>query len=124
MALHPDAGTGQVGRADIGGLQVEDDDLEVNAGAQGTLQTGKQDRVVVKVLPEVRAGLFGVNQPYFLAFLDQVGQQAQERPFLHIEVLDVGRANPERLFHLRHPGNHFLEVGNVCDILGHGNQRV
>ena len=31
-ALHPDAETGEVRRADIGGLQVEDENLEINAG--------------------------------------------------------------------------------------------
>ena len=32
-ALHADAGTGEVCRADVGGLQVEDDDLEMNPRA-------------------------------------------------------------------------------------------
>ena len=49
---------------------IENDNLEVNAGAQGTLQTGKQYRVVVKVLPKVRAGFLGVNQTDFLALLN------------------------------------------------------
>lgn len=48
---------------------------------------------MVKVLPEVRSGFLGVNQTNFLALLNQVGQQSQERPFLHIEVLDVAGFN-------------------------------
>jgi len=74
---------------------------------------------MIKVLPEVRSWLLSVNQTDFLALLNEIGKQSQKRPFLHIEVLDVGRANPERPFHLRHPGNHFLEVGFICDVLGH-----
>ena len=102
---------------------IENDNLEVNAGAQGTLQTGKQYRVVVKVLPEVRSWLFGMNQAHFPALFDQVRQDPQKWPFFDVEVLDVGRADPKRALHFRHPGNHFLEVSFVCDVLGHGNQR-
>lgn len=32
-ALHANAGAGKVGGADVGSLQVEDDDLKVNTGA-------------------------------------------------------------------------------------------
>ena len=122
-ALLADAGTSEVGRSDVGSLQVEDDDLEMNARTQCSFQAGKQYRVMVKVFPEVRSRLLGMNQTNLLAFLDEIGQQAQERPLLHIEVFDIGRANPERPFHLGHPGNHLLEVCFVCDVLGHGNQR-
>ena len=93
-ALHAKARAGEVGRTDVGGLEVEDDDLEVDTRAKDTLQTREEDRVAVEVLPEVRPWFLGMDEADFLAFLYQVGQNAEERSFFHIEVLDVGRAYP------------------------------
>ena len=48
-----------------------------------------------EIFPEIRTRFLGVNQTNLLALLNQVGQQSQERPFLHIEVLDVGHASKQ-----------------------------
>lgn len=119
-AFHADAGAGEIGRADVRGLEVEDDDLEVHAGAEGPLQAGEEHRIAVEVLPEVRTGFLRMDQPYLLALADQVGQDAQEGPLVHVEVLDIGRADPERPLHLGHPPDHFLEVHFVGNVLNHG----
>ena len=59
-----------VGISNVGGLEVEDNDLEMNARTQCSLQAGKQYRVMVKVFPKVRAWLLGMDQPNLLALLD------------------------------------------------------
>lgn len=118
-ALHAKACAGEVGGTDISGLEVEDDDLEMDTRAKDTLQARKEDRVAVEVFPEVRPRLLGMDEAHFLAFLYQVGQNAEERSFFHIEVLDVGRAYPEGAFHLGGSLDYFLEVSFVCDVLSH-----
>ena len=112
-ALHSYPSSSQIGRTDIGSLTIKDDYLEVDTRTKGTLQAGKEDRVVVKVFPEVRPRFLGVNQANLLALLDQVGQDSQERTVFIIEVLDISRSDPKRTFHLGHPGNHLLEMGFV-----------
>ena len=113
VALHSYPGTRQIGRTDIGSLAIKDDYLEVDTWTKGTLQAGKEDRVVVEILPEVRPRLLGVNQANLLALLDQVGQDSQERTVFHIEVLDIGRTYPKRTFHLWDPADNLLEMGFV-----------
>ena len=71
-ALHPEASTGKVGRSDIGHLEIEDDYLEVDTGAENALQTGEEDRIAVEVLAEVRPRLLGVDEAHLPA-LRRVG---------------------------------------------------
>lgn len=94
-ALHTNPCPRQIGRTDIGSLAIKDDYLEVDTRTKGTLQAGKEDRVVVEILPEVRPRLLGVNQANLLALLDQVCQDSQERSVFNIEVLDIGRPYPK-----------------------------
>ena len=68
--LHSYASAGQVGRSDICCLQVEDDNLEMHARTQGSFQSGQEHWLLVEILPEVRSGLFGVNQTDLLTFFD------------------------------------------------------
>ena len=118
-ALHADSGTGQIGRADVRRLQIEDDDLEMDTRTQRPLQSGEQHRIAVEILPEIRPRLLGMDQPHLPALLDQVRDQPQERPLVNIQILDVGRPDPQRAPHLRHPRNHLPEMGFVCDVLRH-----
>ena len=117
--LHTYAGTGKIGAADVRQLAVEDNYLEMHAGTQGTLKAREEDRIVVKVLTEVGAGLLGVNEAHFPTLLDKIGQHAQEGTVFHVQILDVSRAYPKGALHLRHFLNNFLEVGFVCDVLRH-----
>lgn len=98
---------------------VEDEHLEVNAGAEGTLQAREEGGVAVKVFAEVRPRFFGVDEAYFLAFFDEIGQEAQEGTVFDVEVLDVGRANPKGVFHFGDKGEDFLKMGFVGDVVGH-----
>lgn len=66
-ALHAEACASEVGGADVGGLEVEDDDLEVDARAEDTFQSCEKDRIAVEVLPEVGAWLFGMDKAHFPA---------------------------------------------------------
>ena len=120
-ALHAEACAGEVGGTDISGLEVEDDDLEVDARAEDTLQTRKEDRVAVEVLAEVRPRLLGMDEAHFRAFLDEVGDDAKERAFFHVKVLDIRRANPEGAFNLGGSLDYFLEMGFICNIVRHSN---
>lgn len=116
-AFHPDAGAGQVGRTEVGDLGVEDDDLEMNTGTKHTLKPGKKDRIPVEILTEVGPRFLGVDKTNFAALRDQIGQQTQERPVADIEVLDVGRTDPQGALDQGNPGKNLLEVGFVRDIL-------
>ena len=117
--LHPDTGPGQVGGAEVGDLGVEDEDLEMHAGAEHAFQPGEKDRIPVEILTEVGPRFLGVDKTNFAALRDQIGQQTQERPVADIEVLDVGRTDPQGALDLGNPGKDLLEVGFVRDILCH-----
>ena len=121
--LHTKSCAGEIGRTDVGGLEVEDDDLEVDTRAKDTLQAGEKDRVTVEIFAEVGPRLLGMDEADFLAFLYKVSNDAKERTFFHVEILDVGRAYPEGAFHLRGSLNDFLEMGFVCDVLRHNMRR-
>ena len=94
--LHADAGAREIGRADVRYGPVEDEQLEMDAGAQRPLQPREEHGVAVELLAEVRTRLLRVDQADLPAFGDQVGDEAQEGPVADIQVLDVGRADPQR----------------------------
>ena len=94
-AFHSYAGSCKVCRSDIGNLGVEDNDLEVNTWAEGSLQTGKKNRILVEVLPEIGSWFLCMNQPDLFPFLDEVGEDTQERSIFHIEILDIRRPYPD-----------------------------
>ena len=91
----------------------------MHAGAKHPLQTGKQYRIVVEILPEIGPGFLCVNQANLPALADQVSQYAQERPLADIKVFYIGGPHPEVFLHVGNAGNDLLEVGFVCNVLGH-----
>ena len=64
-AFHSYSGSGQVGGADIGCLEIEDYDFEMDSWAEHPLQACFQYRIEVKILPEGLTRFFGMNQPDF-----------------------------------------------------------
>ncbi len=92
--FHANSGTGKVGRADVRHFTVEDNQFEMYPRTQRSLQSGKEDRIPVEILPEVGPRLFGVDEAHFPALRDQVRKDAQEGPVADIQVLDVSRSDP------------------------------
>ena len=120
-AFHSDPRASEVGRSDIGSLAVEDNDLEVDTWAEGPFQTGEENRILVKVLPEIGPRFLRMDQPDLFPFLDQVGQDTQKRSVFHLEILDIRRPDPNRPFHFWDQGDDLLEVVPVCNVFRHGN---
>ena len=102
--LHAHARAGEVGAAHVADLLVDDDDFEVDARAQGAFQQLGEAWVAVEVGAEVRPGLLGVDEPHLHALAEQFGQHPEKRLFSfslkHVQVFDVGGADPQRLFGL------------------------
>ena len=61
VCLHPDAGTSEVGAADIHLFTVEHQHLEVHTRAEHALQSVIQYGVLVEILTKVRARLLRMN---------------------------------------------------------------
>ena len=118
-AFHAETGAGEVRGADVSDFQVEDDDLEMDPRAKDSLQAGEEDGIMVKIFAEVGAGFLGVDQANLAAFADQVGQDAEEGTVADIQVFDVGGPDPQMFLHVRNPGDDFLEMGFVCNVLRH-----
>lgn len=85
--FHSQACAGEICRADVGKIEVKDNQFEVYSGAQNSLQSGKQHRIMVEILPEFRAWFFGMDEADFTSFADQAGKYAQERTLADIQVL-------------------------------------
>ena len=123
ITLHSDAGTSEIGAADIRLFTIKDYHLEMHPWAKHPLQPIIQNRESVKVLPEVWPRFLGMNKSYLHSFLNQLGQHLQERllalPILDIQILDVCRTNPQRLLHGFHPRKHFFIVSGVGDVGKH-----
>lgn len=62
--FHPDTGSGQVGRADIRTLAVENQYLEVNTRTKHHLHTAPEHGETVKLLAEYWTRLFCMNQTH------------------------------------------------------------
>ena len=119
-AFHAEAGTGEVGGADVGGFAVNNDQFEVHARAEHPLEVCGQQRVFIEIFAEARTGLFGMNQPDFESVFDPVGEGVQEGDGavagFNVQVLDVGGADPQGAFRLQRFKQHVgvvLFVGNV-----------
>ena len=89
-AFHSQTCAGEICRADVGKLEVKDNQFEVYSGAQNPLQSGKQYWIMVEILPEFRAWFLGMDETDFTPFADQVGKYAQERTLA--DIADRGRA--------------------------------
>lgn len=66
----------------------------MNPRAQGSFHACEENGISVKVPPEVRAGFLRVDEAYLAPLAHQISQDAQERPVVDIQVLDVGRTDP------------------------------
>lgn len=97
-AFHSQTCTCEICRADVGNLEVKDNQFEVYSGAQNSLQSGKQHRIMVEILPEFRAWFLGMDETDFTPFADQIGKYAQERTLADIQILYVGSPDPKMFF--------------------------
>ena len=102
----------EVSATDIHLLTVKHQHLEVNSGTQHPFQPVIQHGIPVKVLPEVRPRLLSMNQPHLNTPPNQQSDNRQKRlsliTHLHIQVLNVGRPNPQAALHIRHPCQHLV----------------
>lgn len=99
FAFHADAGTGEVGGADIGHRAVENHYLEMHPWAESPFQTAPQPRILVEILAEVLTRFFGMKQTHVDTTSQQLIEHRQEwhhiPTTLHIQVLQVGCPNPQ-----------------------------
>lgn len=123
IAFHADTGTCQVCRTDVGNLTVENQDLEMNSRTQPAFQTTPQGGVSVEIRLEVRPRFFGVHQPYLHAPPYQNVQHRKEgfatRSDLYVQILDVGRADPQRVSYEGHATQNFIIMGRISYIVYH-----
>ena len=117
--LHAHARAGEVGTAHVADRLVDDDDFEMDARAKGTFQQLGEARVAVEVGAEVRPGLLGMDEPHLHALAEQFGQHPEEwflgLALRHVQVLDVGGADPQRLFGLHREVKDDGVMGGVSD---------
>ena len=73
-ALHPYSGSCEIGRPDVGGGEVKNQNLEMHARAQHPLKSLAEDGVSVEVLPEGLTGFLGVYKSNLNALLQKFGQ--------------------------------------------------
>ncbi len=126
-AFHADAGSSQVCRADVGGFEVENHHLEMHSRAHDAFEVGCKNLIAVEILAKIRAGFLGVNESHAYAALEQSCDLSEQRyrfaVLLHINILDVGGADPERFADCCNTGNHFGIVFFVLDVLGERRHR-
>ena len=105
IILHANVGACEIGTTNICFFAIKDHHLEMHPWAKHPLQPIIKNWEPVKILPEVRPWLLGMNQPHSHPFLNQLSQHFQERlerlPILDIQILDVSRSNPQRLLHMQ-----------------------
>jgi hypothetical protein len=66
------------------GFVVEDDDFEMDPGAECPFQALEQHRILVEVLTEVRPRFLGVDESDFLSLADETGQNAKEWTLFYV----------------------------------------
>lgn len=125
--FHADACACQVCRADVSGFKVENHHLEMHSRTHDAFEVGCENFIAVEIFAEVRAGFLGVNQSYAHSALEQSCELSEQRyrfaVLLHINILDVGGADPERFADCCNTGNHFGIVFFVLDVLGECRHR-
>ena len=123
--LHAHARAGEVGTAHVADHLVDDDDFEVYTRAEGAFQQLGEARVAVEVGAEIGPGLLGVDEPHLHALSQQLRQHPEEwflgLALRHVQVFDVGGADPQRLFGLHGEVKDDGVMGGVGDECGgHG----
>ena len=98
FCLHADACACQVGTPDINFATIEDQHLKVHPRTKNPLQPVVQQGIFIEILPEGRAGFFGVDEAHLHSLADKSGQSSQKGFLIlaafHVQVLDVGSAYP------------------------------
>ena len=126
-AFHADASACQVCGADVGGFKIKNHHLEMHSRTHDAFKVGRENLIAVEIFAEVRAGFFCVNESHAYAALEESCELSEQRNrfavLLHIYVLDVGGANPERFADCRDTGNDFGIVFFVLDVLGECRHR-
>lgn len=106
VCLHADAGTSEVGAADIHFFTVKHQHLEVYTRAEHALQSVIQYRVFVEILAEVWSRLLCVNESHLHSPSNEQRYESQKRflliAHLHIQVLYVGGPYPKSVLHGLH----------------------
>lgn len=124
--FHPDACAGEVRAAEIDRATVEDQHLKMDPRAEHPFQPFRQRRVFVEVLAEGGAGFLGVDEAHLHALAHQLRQHGEERqralPHPHVEVLDVGGANPQRPPDGGHSGEDEVVVVGIGDVGEHNTK--
>ncbi len=125
--FHADACACQVCRANVGSFKVENHHLEMHSRAHDAFEVGCENFIAVKILAEVRAGFFCVNESHAYTTLEESCELSEQRyrfaVLLDVNILDVGGADPERFADCCNTGNHFGIVFFVLDVLGERRHR-
>ena len=125
VAFHTDAGTSEVGGADVGGGAVENHYLEMNPWAESPFQPAPQPRILVEILAEVLSWFLGMKQPHIDTPFQQIIEHRQERHHapssLHIQVLEVCGTNPQVVLYLRAAGKDIDVVVAIGNVFQHKN---
>ena len=74
FAFHTEASAGEVGRTDISGFQIKNDDFKMDSWAEDALHAFDEGGIFVEILTEGWAWFFGVNQADFYSALGEVGK--------------------------------------------------
>ena len=78
FSLHANTGTREVRTSNIHFLAIKDKYLEMNARTEDSLQAVIENRILVKVLPKVRARFLSMKKPYLHTTPDKLGYKCQE----------------------------------------------
>ena len=125
-SLHADARARKICAAEIDRVAVEDQHLEVHPRTEHPLQPLDERRVLVEILAEGWSRLLGVDEAHLHAFAHQLCQHREKRlrvgTHLHVEVFDVGGADPQRLPDGGHAGKDEVVMVGIGDVGGgHGS---
>ena len=97
----------------------------MHAGTQRSFQAASQYRMTVEILLEQLPRLFGMDEADFHVPANQLGEDAQkggdERPPFHVEVFEVGGANPQGAFGLGGEIQDHVVVRDVGNEVEHGS---
>ena len=123
VGFHADARTRKIRTSDINLMTVEDQHFEVNTGAKHPLQSVEKHRVIIEVFSESRTWFFRMNKANLYATLYQLCNEREKRfllfAHLHVEILDIGSADPEGVFRGGHAREDSGVVGGVGDVSEH-----
>ena len=107
FSLHANTGAREVRTSNIHFLAIKDKYLEMNARTEDSLQSVIENRLLVKVLPKVRARFLSMNKSYLHPTPNELCNESQKRlllfAYLHIQVFYVSGTNPKNVLYGRNP---------------------